>query len=84
MRISDNIRSKMSTKTSRAEDDSFASKLIDLFSRTDSGNDSLFYNQDYSWVLEWVSDHFSPDQVFSQSDLREWAEDNGWLSPEKQ
>ena len=29
-------------------------------------------------AIEWISSNLSPDEVFKESDLEEWAESNGW------
>jgi hypothetical protein len=37
-----------------------------------------FSGMDASWVLEWVADNFAPEEVFEDSVLEAWAEDNGY------
>lgn len=34
---------------------------------------------DASFVLDWVSDNFIPEEVFEICYLEEWAEDNGYI-----
>lgn len=29
------------------------------------------------WVLEWVSENFTPAEVFGEKALRDWARENG-------
>ena len=29
--------------------------------------------------IEWISTHLSPDDVFSESDMEQWAADNGYV-----
>lgn len=33
-------------------------------------------------IVEFVAAHYLPEEVFSVSDLREWAEDNGYEEEE--
>jgi hypothetical protein len=33
-------------------------------------------------VVEYVKDNLHPDDVFDDSDLEEWAKDNGFVKPE--
>ena len=34
---------------------------------------------DATKVLEWVQDTFSPEEVFEEAELEEWASKNGWI-----
>ena len=34
-------------------------------------------------ILDWVGTHLSPSDVFSETDLREWAESNGYVDEEE-
>ena len=31
-------------------------------------------------VVSWIESNMDPEDVFSVSTLRQWAEDNGWVS----
>jgi hypothetical protein len=33
-------------------------------------------------VVEYVKDNFHPDDIFDESDLEEWARDNGFVKSE--
>lgn len=34
---------------------------------------------DATYLLEWVRDNFTPDQVFDDDKLERWAEDNDYF-----
>ena len=36
-------------------------------------------DQDTSWVLDWVTETFNVDEVFDETELNTWAEDNGYI-----
>ena len=33
---------------------------------------------DVDWVLEWVSENYFPDSVFTKKQLDDWAKENGY------
>jgi hypothetical protein len=33
---------------------------------------------DSSFVLDWVRDNFTPEEIFSSKELEQWAKDNGY------
>ena len=37
-----------------------------------------WYVIDSSFVLDWVRDNFTPDEIFSSKELEQWAKDNGY------
>ncbi len=58
----------MSRITIAAEDTLFERALFNQISGLDS-----------SWVLEWVENTFSPQDVFEADVLERWARDNGYI-----
>lgn len=41
--------------------------------------EDAFGNEFLNSILGWVGDYCSPEDVFSQGDLEEWARDNGFV-----
>jgi light-regulated signal transduction histidine kinase (bacteriophytochrome) len=33
---------------------------------------------DMQFVIDWIAENMEPDEVFSDDELAEWAEDNGY------
>lgn len=33
---------------------------------------------DASWVLDWINENFTPEDVFDRDTLDKWASDNDW------
>jgi hypothetical protein len=56
-------------RTTTFQDRDFKDNLIDR----------LCIAQDYAWVVEWVKDNFSLDDLFDFDTLSEWAKDNGFV-----
>ena len=43
--------------------------------------------RDFAWeffdqIIEWIGGYLDPDDVFEEKDLREWAENNGYIEEE--
>lgn len=36
---------------------------------------------DLDGLIDWVETHLSPEEVFEQEELDEWAAENGWERP---
>jgi len=53
----------------RTEDKAFGVDLVDPDSLLDK-------------AIEWIVNHLTPDQVFCEQELRDWAEANGYEEPE--
>ena len=34
-------------------------------------------------IIDWISKYLSPSDVFSEADLNQWAEDNGYVNEEE-
>ena len=61
--------------TTHRQDKEFADNLMDI------GDDIIdairaVFARDAQWVVDWVSENFEPDNVFSDEALRDWAEKN--------
>ena len=37
------------------------------------------FESDSSWVLDWITNNFEPDDVFAAAELSKWAEANGYV-----
>lgn len=42
----------------------------------------VIYVNDASFIIEWVASEFAPEDVFTQSRLEDWAEQNGYVLEE--
>ncbi len=43
---------------------------------------SLITVSDPAELLQQIVNHFSPEDLFPESELETWAEDHGWTKPE--
>ena len=44
--------------------------------------DAIMCSSPLDEAIEWIKDHMSPEDVFDESELSEWAHKNGWEKPE--
>lgn len=54
--------------------DKIAQEVSDLISR----KITKMVEQDYNWFVEWVGGNISPEDVFKESVLDDWAIRNGY------
>lgn len=54
--------------------DKIAQELSDLISK----KITKMVEQDYNWFVEWVGGNISPEDVFKESVLDDWAIRNGY------
>ena len=54
------------------EDQSFADVMKDSVDEVKISNTAL------DNAIDWIGNNLNPDEVFSESDLGEWAEKNGY------
>lgn len=57
--------------TSR-EDSEFAEVMRDSVDEVKMSSSSL------DNAIDWISNHMNPDEIFSEKQLKEWAESNGY------
>ena len=73
----------MKRSTTPQQDKDFQDKLFGAITANDALNSiKALLGIDSSWVLEWVVETFTPDDVFDDSDLSKWAENNGYTLSE--
>ena len=69
----------MKTETTGSQDQNFNYLLFRQFSPNtifDALRDLFLI--DSSFVLDWVRDNFTPEEIFSSKELEQWAKDNGY------
>lgn len=66
-------------KTDTYQDKDFVNKLFEQVSEG-AIIDAIAhtFEQDASWVLDWVRKNFSPEDIFDEKELSEWARNNGF------
>lgn len=74
----------MSRKTTYQQDSDFQDRLLDAISKIPPKNTlqairKMLEEVYPDWVLDWVSENFSPDHVFDNEKLSKWAKDNGYV-----
>jgi len=70
-------------RTTARDDQEFMKRLFGSVTGNDViGALSDLLGSDSSWVLEWVSENFEPEDVYGQTDLEEWAKKNGYVLEE--
>jgi hypothetical protein len=58
---------------SSREDSSFAELMKDQVEEIKISTSALDH------AIDWIAGNLNPDEVFSKSDLEEWAESNGYI-----
>ena len=53
------------------------SEFFEIF--TEEINDSDIYRRLLSKAIDWIGDNLSPQDVFSNEKLSNWAEENGYI-----
>jgi len=59
-----------------SQDKSFADEMKDLIDEIKMSATTL------DRAIEWMADNLSPDDVFSEKQLKHWAESNGYVEKE--
>ena len=54
------------------EDSEFAEVMRDSVDEVKMSSSSL------DNAIDWISNHMNPDEIFSEKQLKEWAESNGY------
>ena len=58
--------------TTKRQNQEFAEKLMEVGDEVLRAIEAVFAG-DAQWVIDWVSDNFEPDEVFTNEALRAWA-----------
>ena len=68
------------TSTTGGQDVDFASRLI-----KNIGHNAIveaiqgLFEGDSAWALDWVTNNFDPEEIYSEGILASWAERNGYV-----
>jgi len=70
------------TPTTAQQDRDLASLLEEGLELSVTGREIVIEPKDMSFIVDWVSEELSPDDVFDDKTLRDWALRNGFEEKE--
>lgn len=51
---------------------------------TSSYEDQKFGAEFLTDILDWVSENFTADEIWDEAEMKEWAQDNGYVEDDSQ